>query len=223
MKNFMTFDFDFTGIRLQDKYLTPVDWNLSVDLFAVEKTGQTKSDIEASAGFIFQKIYFWLSTNLPGILTVDVTDEEDLFLANITSNIMMFCPGSPTDDLIIRLLHAKLTSLSDGSLIIGPVRLKASDTSLCYNYDCMDGEYNLPSTTEEYYTEHPCKDQAPWWTRDDGFCFEFAKAETEEMIKISESIVDPMEEFYSIINEYSSISKEPAKIIKPERWNPKKV
>lgn len=225
VKNFMTLDFDFTGIRIQEGYLTPVDWSLSVDLFALEKGTQSKDEVESAAAFVFQKIYFWLNTNLQGIVAVDVSSDEDLLLANLSSNITMFCPGNPGDELIIRLLHAKLTSLAGEDLIIGPMRLRASDASLQYNYDCMDGEYDLPRSADEYYQEYPCQDPAPWWTRDDGFCFEFAKADTPEAVEIAKNIVDPLDEFYSIIAEYSAhgMNREPAKIIKIDKWKPKKV
>ena len=225
VKNYMTFDFDFAGIRIQEEYLTPVDWSLSVDLLALEKPGQTKEEAESNAAFAFQKVYFWLSNNLPGVVIVDVANEADMLLANICSNIPMFCPGEPGDELIIRLLHAKITSLTGDSLIVGPIRLKSTDSSLQYNYDCADGDYQLPRNTEEYYQEYPCRDMAPWWARDDGFSFEFARADTPEAEELYKSIVDPLDEFYSIVAEYSTkgMNKEPAKVIKVDKWKPKKV
>lgn len=221
-KNHMKLEYDFSGIRLQDSFIAPVDWNISVDLYAIERKSQQKSEVESKAGFAFQKIYFWLNTNLNGIIAVNTKSEYDFHLASMTSNLMMFCPENPGDDLLIRLLHAKMTSLASDDLIVGQIRLKSSDSILQYVYDCNDGDYKLPTDTVGYFEHYQCKDPAPWWTRDDGFCFELAAPVDDETKEMAEKIVDPLDEFYDLIQEYSA-EKEPAKIIKVDKWKPRKV
>ena len=229
IKSHMTLEYDFTGIRIQDGSLTPVDWKLMVDLVATGKKGKSKEDIEYDAGTTFQKIYFWLDTNLPNIVVVDVANEDDLYIANLSTNIMMYCPDSPSDDLLIQLLHSKISSLAGSDLIVGEIQLKGSDTSLRYTYDCPDTGYLLPMSTAEYYIEGTTRDKDPWWTRDDGFCFEFVRPtdnkQTDE--ELFSDIIDPMDEFQRIIAEVSDmhmgIMREPARIVQVEKWKPKTV
>lgn len=233
IKSHMTLAYDFTGIRLQEGCLTPVDWTLTVDLVATGKKGKTREEIEDDAGFTYQKIYFWLDTNLPNILIVDVGTEDDLYIANLSSNIMMYCPGNPGDDTIVQLLHSKISALAGTGLVVGEMKIKGSDTSLEYTFDCSDGDYELPATTAEYYTEGTTRDEIPWWTRDDGFCFEFVRPpEVEGTPKVSDEelfkdISDPMDDFRKVMTELTDIhigiAKEPARIVQVERWKPKKV
>jgi hypothetical protein len=228
IRSYMTLEYAFTGIRVQDSYLTPVDWTLTVNLIAPVKKRKVK-EWETRLGLAYQKIYFWLDTNLPNIMIVDVSKEDDLFIANLSSNVMMYCPGSSGDDLVIQLLHSKLTSLAKNELMIGEIQLKGSDATLQYTFDCPEGDYTLPTTTEEYYTEGTTRDVTPWWGRDDGFCFEFVRpAETEltdeELFK---DIIDPMNEFDRVMTEVTSEThvglREPAKIVQVEKWKPKTI
>jgi len=228
IKSHMTLEYSFTGIRVQDSALIPVDWTLSVDLVATGKKGKAKDEIEYEASVIYQKIYFWLDTNLPNIIMVDVGNEDDLYIANLTANIMMYCPDNPSDGLIIQLLHAKISSLASHGLIVGELHLKGNDSSLHYTFDCADGNYLLPDTTE-YYTEGTTRDKDPWWARNDGFCFEFVRPEGNEQTdeELFSDIVDPMNEFDRIMAEvtdiHMSLVREPAKIVQVEKWKPRKV
>ena len=229
IKSHMTLEYEFTGIRIQGGYLTPVAWELKVDLIAPDKKGKTKDIIEQEASITYQKIYFWLETNLPGIVMVNVDSEDDLFLANLTSNIMMYCPNNPGDDLIIQLLHSKLSVLADSDLIVSEITLKGSDTSIKYTFDVDDGNYSLPQKTQDYYTGGVARDEKPWWLRNDGFCFEFIRPEQEDENtpddEIFESIIDPLSEFYKLIEEVDkvTVTKEPARIVQVEKWKPRKV
>jgi hypothetical protein len=228
----MTLEYDFSGIRVQEGALTPVDWNLKIDLVALGKKNIPRADAEKEAGLAYQKMYFWLDTNLPNIITLDVGNEDDLYIANLSSNIMMYCPGNPSDDMIIQLLHSKMTALGSPTLVVGEIHLKGSDTALQYTFDCPDSEYTMPTLTADYCKDGSCKHIVPWWLRDDGFCFEFIRPDNIDLDKMSDedlfgSIVDPMNEFKAIIAEMSdshiNVVKEPAKIVQIEKWKPKKV
>jgi len=229
IRSYMTLEYEFTGIRIQDGSLTPVDWTLLVNLIAPEKKGRTKEESEYKAGLTYQKLYFWLDTNLPNIVLVDVNDEDDLYIANLSSNITMYCPGNPGDDTIIQLLHSKLTALSGTELIVGEIHLKGSDTSLQYTFDCQDGDYVMPISTVDYYTEGKARDEIPWWARDDGFCFEFIRPDNAEVAEeeFFKDINDPMDEFQRIMSEvvdtHIGMVKEPARIVQVEKWKPKTV
>jgi hypothetical protein len=227
IRNHMSMEYDFSGIRILSGSLIPVDWHISVDMVALDKKGKGKADAEYSANVAYQKLFFWLETNLPGIIAVDVTNEDDLYIANLSSNIMLYCPAEPYDDVIVQLLHSKMSVLATANLLIGEIRIKASDMSVQYSFEPSDVGYNFPVTTEEYYTEGIARDVKPWWLRDDGFSFEFIKPANldisdEELFK---DIVDPMDEFNKIIAEMDSNigTREPARIVQVEKWKPKKV
>lgn len=229
IRSYMTLDYQFSGVRIQEGFLTPVDWVLSVNLIATDKKGKSREDLEFKAATTFQKLYFWLDTNLPSVAVVDVGNEDDLYLANLSSNITMYCPGNPGDDIIIQLLHSKLSALAGVDLIVGEIQLKGSDSLLHYTFDREETGYLMPATVTEYYSEGVARDHIPWWNRDDGFCFEFIRPEDAEGTdeELFKDIVDPMVEFDKIMSEVANthigLVKEPARIVQVEKWKPKKV
>lgn len=229
IKSHMSMEYDFTGIRLLSGSLIPVDWHLSIDLVAIDKKGKSKEESEYAATIAYQKLFFWLETNLPGIIAVDVNDEDDLYIANLSSNIMLYCPAEPYDDVIVQLLHAKLSTLAEANLVVGEIRIKGSDMTVQYCYDVSDIGYLLPETTEEYYTEGTARDVDAWWFRNDGFSFEFIKP-PETLLSDDElykDIIDPLDEFNNLIQEVAERNigavREPARIVQVEKWKPKKV
>jgi hypothetical protein len=226
----MALDYSFTGIRLVDGALYPVDWHLTANIIAQLKKSSTKEESEHAANVAYQRMCYWLDINLPEIIVVNVESEDDLYLANLASNITMYCPGPPNDDLIIQLLHSKLSTIAGESLVIGEIHLKASDTTLSYTFDASEGEYDLPVTSKEYYPEGAIiKDEEPWWMRNDGFCFEIIREEEEEKPATSEeyfiNVVDPMLEFDKAAagSSHISITREPAKILQIEKWKPRTI
>lgn len=229
LRSYMTLEYEFTGTRVQEGYLMPVDWKLKVDLIASEKKGKKKEDVEYKASVAYQRLYFWLDTNLPSIVIVNVEDETDLYIANLSANIMMYCPGSVGDDIIVQLLHSKLSTLAGGDLTVGQIHLSGNDSTLSYTFDCEDTEYSMPLKTAEYYVEGTARDEIPWWARKDGFCFEFIRPDDIESSdeEIFKDIIDPMDEFERIISEVTdtniSMMKEPARIVQVEKWKPRKV
>ena len=228
IKRHMTMEYKFSGIRLLSCTLIPTEWQISIDIVALEKKNKPVEDAEYEATIAYQRLFFWLDTNLPGIIAVDVSDEDDLFIANLSSNIMMYCPSEPYDDVIIRVLHSKLTTLSLCNLNIGEIRLKAGDMSVQYSFDPSDSGYDLPLTTESYYTEGIARDKKPWWMRNDGFSFEFIKPDETELSdeELFSDIVDPLDEFDKAISEMDEDSitlREPARIVQVDKWKPKKI
>lgn len=229
IKSHMTLEYAFSGIRLQEGSLSPVDWMLKINLVALGNKTKSKDEAEHEAGLAYQKIYYWLDTNLPQILLVDVGNHHDLYVANLVSNVMMYCPGTTSDDLIVQLIHAKISAIAAPLLIVGEVQLKGSDTALQYTYDCSDGDYMLPELTADYYVEGTARDKFPWWYRDDGFCFELIRDKESTLTDAEQfkDVVDPMDNFRQLMEEliepHISISREPAKIVQVEKWTPKKV
>ena len=161
IRSHMTLEYEFSGIRIHGDNLIPVDWKLTVNLIAPQKKKSTREESEYIAGLTYQRLYFWLESNLPDIIIVDTHNEPGMFIANTAANIMMYCPDEPFDEMIIQLLHYKLTALSDKTLVVGEVHLKGSDVTAGYSYDCVDGEYSLPAAVSEYMEgvtmhQNPC-------------------------------------------------------------------
>ena len=229
IKNHMSLEYDFAGIRILNGSLIPVDWHISADLVAMDKKGKLSAEeLEYNATVAYQKLFFWLDTNLPNIVIVDVNNPEDLYIANLSANIMMYCPATPYDDVIVQLLHSKLSVLADNSLFVGDLRIKASDMTVRYTYALDVGGYSMPKTTEEYYPEGKTRDALPWWSRNDGFSFEFVRPDESELTdeELYGDIVDPLTEFYKIVDDATENTlgtKEPARIVQVEKWKPKKV
>lgn len=227
IKNHMSMEYSFAGIRILSGSLIPVDWHLSINMVALDKKGnKSREEAEYNSTIAYQKLFFWLDTNLPGIVVVDVTNEDDLYIANLSSNIMLYCPSEPYDDIIVQLLHSKLSALAEDNLLVGEVRIKGSDMSVQYSFE-PEANYNLPTTTAEYYVEGTARDIEPWWMRNDGFSFEFIRPADTDITddELFKDVVDPLDEFNKIIGEMSDNIgvKEPARIVQVEKWKPKKV
>lgn len=228
IKSHMTLEYSFSGIRILNGALIPVDWQIKIDIAALDKKGKDKDDVEFDASITFQRIFFWLETNLPNIVMVNVSNAEDLFIANLSSNIMMYCPDAPHDDLLAQLIHSKVSVLAGDDLLIGNIVINGSDVSVSYTFDPSDTGYTIPITTADYYKEGKVRDETPWWIRDDGFSFEFVRPIDETITdeEFFKDIVDPMIEFDKIIKEASDKvgnMGEPARIVQVDKWKPKKI
>lgn len=234
VRSHMTLEYEFTGIRIFDESLIPVTWKLTANLIAPQQKKGSRTEAEYNAGMAYQRLYFWLETNLPNIMMVDTCNEIGVFIAGASANSMMYCPDEPVDEIIIQMLHSKLAALAGKTLVVGEMTLKGSDVTSVYNFDCPDNVYDLPQLVNEY-VDGIVMHEKPWWTRNDGFSFEFVKPEEYEEISTDEffsGIEDPMLEFEEMIKESvpvhdienaPKIEKEPAKIVQVEKWKPKIV
>lgn len=229
IKSYMNMEYSFSAMRLDNKQLIPVDWTMTITLIAPNKKSKSKKDIEVNATLAYRKIHFWLDTNVHNSIFVDVTNADDVYVTDYLENISIFCPAAPTDDLIAKLFHSKISKLAGSDLIVSEISIKGTDSTINYIYDCEDGNYELPLDTS-YYVSGTARDALPWWDRDDGFSFEFIYPVGENGEEINdpsvfEGFIDPMVEFYKLIleNASASVIHEPAKIVQMEKWKPRKV
>lgn len=229
VKNYMTLKFAFNGIRIIDNSLDPVEWELSVNMVGVDVLEASQERIQELGSMAYQKVYYWLDSIMPGIVIVDVADEMGVNIANYVENMMMYCPGEPTDDVLIQLIHAKCTAIAGPHLRIGEMVLSSSDTSASYTYAGPDsfGQPSLPKKTGDYM-EQESMYSVPWWDRPDGFCFEFIRIEGDDETPLDElygDVIDPLKEFEKSFNhrKLELIPNEPAEIIHVEKWKPRKV
>lgn len=232
IKSFMTLNFEFAGTRIMDRYLFPVEWKLKVNLVAVDYgTNRTDKEMQTASGLAYQKIHFWLESCLPDVVIVDTGNEVGMDVISKVDNIMMHCPGEPSDDMIVRLIHSKLSTIAAENILIREVYLESSDSPASYTFMLTDLGYDLPALVSDY-TDLKSLHSTPWWERYDGFSFEFlapADSETtpEEIFK---DVADPLQEFenallngFGTITEIVSAETKPAEIIKIDKWKPKIV
>lgn len=226
--NYMTFSFNFKASRLQELFIIPTIFNVTFEVVIVDDKNKSKEDIEKKSFIELQKINYFFETVLDNIIIFDSSDTEDTMVCDLLSNDKMVCPGKPTDDLIARLLHSKLSQITKDIFFIGKLTLSTNDAP--YTFTFQPPDYNLPKLVFEYLPDVKCAHKSAWWNRNDGFTYEIIMpdefSDSEE--KFLATIEDPMAEFDLLINEVFSNKVElnttqPAKIIQVEKWKPKKV
>lgn len=222
---FLTLKHEFVAFRFEDLYLEPIKFEISVELDTVIKKNTDLDILEKSLIKNHQKIYYWLDSVLQNSILVDVSNEEEVYAANILSNLMVYFPGKVNDFLFAKLLHSKLSALIDDIVNIGNISIKAEDSFLQYTYDGNDGNTDILISAEDYFRISKTKDKNPWWLRNDGFCFEIVRPDETDLTddEIYHDLVDPLDEFEDIISDQLSERKEPAKIIQIDKWKPKKI
>lgn len=233
VRSHMTINYEFPGIRVLDNGLQPTTWQLDMDVVAMEiGPDATAEKMQANGTMAFQKIFFWLDALMPGIVMVDPKNKGGMNIATTIDNAMLYCPGEPTDDILIQLFHSKLSAITEGVLFIGEMRLTSDDTSAKYTFSTTKKQYDLPKKVKNYCVLD-AMDTKPWWTRDDGLCFEKLKPDSmsEEEIKLAyASIEDPLdvfEEAYNVGMDVVFTPEEedtaPAEILEVAKWQPTTV
>ena len=231
IRSFMTLEYSFSGIRVIEIDLIPVQWTLTIDLAPSQKKRKNLEEIARKAELTYQRIYFWLETVLTQAVCVNTTNAIGMAIAATSSNVMVMCPDEPYDEVLVELLHSKLTALADGNMLIGSIHLKGSDVTASCSYECPDGLYALPDAVQDYVgIDVTSMHSIPWWARNDGFSFEFLKSEENKDIPDDVyfgAFSDPMQDFDKTMEEIAELApiipKEPATIIQAEKWKPRKV
>lgn len=227
VNNFMTITFKFSCVRVIQSVLDPVLFNLNLNLTSLADISkpETFSGIQIEGNIAYQKLYFWLESVLPGVVMVDATDKVGFGFSALVGNIIMHCPGEPVDELLVRMLHSKISAIVNSKLIIGEIILSADESGTSYTFVPDEHGYNLPDTVRAYL-DLPSLNKKPWWCRKDGFCFEFVKGKDvkEKLEVLYSDIPDPLEEYEINIREaLSGKTHAPAPIIEHDTWKPRKL
>lgn len=227
VNNFMTITFKFPSVRVIHSVLEPVVFNLDLNLTSLADISKPKefTEIQAEGNIAFQKLYFWLESVLPGVVMVDATDKAGFGFSALVGNIIMHCPGEPIDELLVRMLHSKISAIVGSKLIIGEITLGADESGTSYTFVPDGYGYHLPETVRSYL-DLPSLNKKPWWCRKDGFCFEFVKGKDikEKLEVLYAGIPDPLEEYEANLREaLSGKSQASAPIIEHDTWKPKKL
>lgn len=213
----------FSGARLDEAYVTSVQWGIKIE---VQANGAT----EEAANVAIAKIQHFFDICLANVLLVDIKDRQSINVVNHTDNPFMLLPGQPTDDMVSRLLFLKLSKIIGNDLLLVKLELTASDHGVEYHIIDEITE-NLPETTPDFVGDSmKSLHNVPWWSRSDGFTTELlveADGETtpEEMYA---DVEDPMQTFVDyLMSDDEPVEEKPkkkmAKVEKFNKWVPKKV
>ena len=164
--------FEFDAIRVYGTALTPSTFEIKISASPSKYDTRAQHEIEEKSHEGMQRLTFWWQNIMADIIIGDIESDTFATLVGATENSAMFCPGTPTDHLLVELLHSKITALMDGFFDIHTLSLKSKDTMYIEtSFRNIDG-YRLPDIS--YYPEETIHDK-PWWQRDTIEVCEFAK------------------------------------------------
>lgn len=209
----------FSAIRVVEDELIPVNIDLTVTMMSYEDTDDRDAVTAA-----YRRVNLWLEANLIDVIIVDTQNEFGMTIASHVGNVVLMCPDAPSDDILAQVIHHKLSVISNNSLYVGQLGLHSSDSQSEYVFENAGTTgYLLPKTVGEYISV-PSLYDVPWWARDDGFCFELLKPESQSHIPDDEyfgDVTDPLEQ---VEEELAYLSgSESQSVIKVEKWTPKVV
>lgn len=220
IRSYSIIDFNFSAIRIIDKDLIPVEFKLSVSFMPSQKKRVSYTTMIETAEKAYQRINYWVENHLVDVIIVHSENSTGLSIAATSNNLMMISPYEPYDETVAELFHSKLSSLSNGDLLIGEIRLSSSDNNSTAVYECTDKLYRLPTKVSEYL-KAPTYHSVPWWARNDGYSFEFIKTDNISFDDYFAEIIDPLDSFESVINDTGEEHLAP--VIKGEKWKPLKI
>lgn len=169
--------YSFSAVRIFDSEMHPTEFDIKVCCTAAFEDKRTQTQIHEKSQEGMQRLNFWIDTILRNVVILDV--DSPIFDSIVASvdNTSMFCPGPPTDHMLVELLHSKISAITLGMFDIHAISITSSDTeNVETSFRNVDG-YQLPGIS--YFPEdtlHP----APWWTRDTIEVCEFAKGAVME-------------------------------------------
>lgn len=207
----------FSGVRVMREYMTPATWHIKLYCApAITSKGPIQKDLDAAA-ISYQVVTYWLQNILQHPIIIDPTTSFGLFLYEVSENRLVFTPSAPDDNILARLLHQKIRTLSKGNLEIGSIVLTSSDTGNTERH-FVGGEYMLPGI--DYIGEEVLHSE-PWWMRATADTSEIIKSLVpEEEIEELKTIQDPIEEYERLLYEETEIlgEGEEAEIIEVNVW-----
>lgn len=232
---YMTIEYSFSGIRAVEGKLIPVQWDLVINLAGIKDDTEEVELYQEVVNTSYQKIMYWLEYFFVDVVFVDA--EEEVIITALeeigVDSDLVYLPGTPADELIVRVLHSKISSIASDSISIGDVALRASDIKSTFHYT-FHGDYGLPDAT---YIGPDSIHPVPWWERDDIDTNDMALSSTDELDRaaalaqidsshVLHAIVKDMERACGIVqpeDEEENTSAEVINITGIGEWEPKIV
>ena len=163
---------DFSAVRIYGATMYPARFSLKVSLTPAHHDKRTPAVIEEKSEEGLQRLTFWKDTILENCMMMDINSELLGSFVGAVDNNVMFCPGGPTDHLLVELLHSKICAILKGYFDIHAITLSSTDTHHIETSFRNNDGYVLPGI--EYFPEEALHG-APWWERDTIEVCEFVK------------------------------------------------
>jgi hypothetical protein len=163
----------FQAIRVIQNELLPNIWNLTIDVIS---SGELAIDsIEVSGAFA--KMKYWVEEIVNGsvIFSSDNKWAIGTFFhkdgKDASRNNLLLLPGTVNDITLAQVIYAKLTALSSGYVILGPLEITSEDSQgLSFFYT---GETDSLPDIKQWIGNRYFFNQ-PWWQRNDSSTMDVA-------------------------------------------------
>lgn len=173
----------FKLMRLMDKRLQPVTFDISIDL-EIEDASQDSDQVQ-----YIDKMKMWVETILNNCIAFNVYNDciETDFLGKLDNHIM-FCPDDPNDYLIFLLVVAKLNAIGNDVVSIKSASING-DVSVGFGYSILGNSLEMLPSAEEWMGKVRYYDQ-PWWNRGDGCMMDIPVNEGEDPNKKPDILIE---------------------------------
>jgi len=168
----ISLDLKVSVIRVSETYLFPSILNIKTFLSPTEKC------TERSINNIITKIHYYFDNIIDNSIIFNIENDyaKAMFFfedgKTKTSNMYVFTPGEPDDELLAKLFAAKLNALGEGDVEFNSCEINSNNEGgLKFEHVGLDFENSLP-TMKEWMEEDNLLFDQPWWMRDDASCLD---------------------------------------------------
>lgn len=169
--------FKFKSIRIVENTLTSSFSKMKAEIITSDEA--TDADIKT----VLDKIHFWFDSIVGNGIMFERDNEfalnllfTELGIAR-TDNIPIVMPAIPSDDVLARILHAKLNALGNEKVFFGMLEI-TSDNDFTITFT-GDGESELPDMSE--WIGERSYFEKPWWARNDGTTLDVIPEDTADL------------------------------------------
>lgn len=162
---FITLNLETKIIRIVENTLIPSRLNIRADVSPREDI----TDVQLTHSM--QKIKFWYEHIVSKSLAFDIGNDAAIGMIfdetgkNRSTNMIMFTPGDPTDELLAALFQSKMSALSNGMINFGLCEVK-SDNHLGLAFTFVGEGTKVLPPMKEWIGERSYFEK-PWWERND--------------------------------------------------------
>lgn len=159
--SYITHEFSLPVVSVLDGMLVSDIFEFSFEIWSLEES--TNMSYMTPSDIAYQKLCFWLNNCLHDLIIVSITDSTLDILQEFENKNIMVIHEYPSEENIIKIFHCKMSSIVNGPLQIGEMKLKIANKQITYSFSCPEMKYDLPSI--EYIPEGIIMSELPWWFR----------------------------------------------------------
>lgn len=155
-----TWTADFIITRLIDHRFLSGRCEITMDLDFDSSPSASEAQVHLA------KMRNWIETVLDGCVAFNVHCDLNTNLLGEVENHVMFCPGEPTDHLLLLLIKSKLNAIGAGCVVLRACTL-SGDNNRGFCTTLQGDPAELLPTAEEWMGPVRYWDES-WWNRSDG-------------------------------------------------------